>query len=257
MFCETAVSPGCKVTNLSPFRQRTVSCRRDTSATIQVAYLKNNEAHIRRVLDSIIRRMTPNAALRDDLLQEAMLHLWLKEDSRPGQTASWYSQSCRFHLQHYLNSGKSIDSARRWRDQFQIDHNVNDDEVLGEPADSGNSVLTFVCAREIISLLKRHLSLQEQEVLDCLSDGMGAREISRKLKLSHTMVIRHRRKIASLFTRLESPLQLELARHSNRKRITQLGSTGLAISSGGKSSELKPKEVSVVFQEQDMIRNVR
>ena len=118
-------------------------------------------------------------------------------------------QSCRFHLQHYLNCGRSIDSAKRWRDQLPLNEHRDDEESCNEEADSGNSVLTSVSAREILALLAPHLSKLEQTVLDCLADGLSAREIGRKLKLSHTMVIRHRRKIASLLTRLElrSPAQ--------------------------------------------------
>ena len=160
---------------------------------------------LKESLSQMVRHMTPNLALREDLLQEAMIHLWRTQTRRPGQTRSWYLQSCRFHLQHYLNCGRSIDSAKRWRDQLQWDDRSEDNEDSTEAADSGNSVFTSVSAREILSLLARHLSGREQAVLNCLADGMGAREIGRKLNLSHTMVIRHRRKIASLFTRLELP----------------------------------------------------
>ncbi len=148
--------------------------------------------------------------------RKAMVHLWLTETRRPGQTPSWYLQSCRFHLQHYLNSGKSIDSLRRWREQSRLPDYTDDDDTSNEPGDSGNSVFTYVSAREIVALLKLGLSAQEQAVLDCLADGLGTREIGRKLKLSHTMVIRHRRRIASLFTRLEMPLHVNGSRESNK-----------------------------------------
>src|SRR5439155_3923788 len=160
---------------------------------------------LRASLVQMIRRMTPNTALREDLLQEAMVHLWLTETQRPDQTRSWYLQSCRFHLQHYLNCGRSIDSAKRWRDQIPLNEQSEDDESPDEQGDSDNSVVTCVSAREIMRLLSLHLSKPEQAVLECLADGLGPREIGRRLKLSHTMVIRHRRKIASLFTRLELP----------------------------------------------------
>jgi len=167
--------------------------------------LTSEDPSLRESLAHMIRRLTPNVALREDLLQEAMIHLWLTETRRPGQTRSWYLQSCRFHLQHYLNCGRSIDSAKRWRDQLPLNERWDEEENSNEEVDSGNSVLTSVSAREILALLAPHLSSLEQTVLDCLADGLSAREIGRKLKLSHTMVIRHRRKIASLLTRLELP----------------------------------------------------
>jgi len=160
---------------------------------------------MRAALGRMIQGLTPNPALQEDLLQEAMVHLWLTETRRPGQTRSWYLQSCRFHLQHYLNSGRSIDSGKRWRAQLPLTDHSEEEDATPEQGDSDNSVVTSVSVREIMTLLSLQLSSQEQAVLDCLADGLGPREIGRKLKLSHTMVIRHRRKIAALLTRLELP----------------------------------------------------
>jgi len=158
---------------------------------------------LREALAQLVKRLTPNPTLREDLLQEALIHLWRIEARRPGQTRSWYLQSCRFHLQHYLSCGRSIDSAKRWRDQLPLAELSDDIAASGEQADSGNSIFTCVSAREIMSLLIPHLSPQEQEVLVCLAEGLGAREIGRKLNVSHTMAIRHRRKIAMLLQRLD------------------------------------------------------
>src|SRR6185436_10279205 len=76
---------------------------------------------------------------------------------------------------------------------------------LYEPSDSGESVFSNVCAREIISMLSHQLQPHEKAVLECLADGLGPREIGRRLKISHTMVIKHRCKIASLLDNLERP----------------------------------------------------
>ena len=59
-------------------------------------------------------------------------------------------------------------------------------------------------ARDIMSLLLPHLKPQEQAVLECFAEGLRLREIGRKLKVSHTLVVRHRQKIASLLKRLET-----------------------------------------------------
>src|SRR5438132_877048 len=64
---------------------------------------------LRRIADSL----ASDASERDDLVQEALMHLWLMECRRPGQSISWYLQSCRFHLQHYLARGRSVDSKKR------------------------------------------------------------------------------------------------------------------------------------------------
>jgi DNA-directed RNA polymerase specialized sigma24 family protein len=162
-----------------------------------------NELATRDSLARMIRRLTGNDTLRDDLLQEALIHLWTMELSRSGQTRSWYLQSCKYHLQHYLAGGRSIDSAKR-RDG-QLPQALNDDEMgwFANDADSGNPVFEVVSARDIIAALSVLLDAQERAVLECFADGLRVREIGRKLKVSHTMVIRHRRKIALLFKRLD------------------------------------------------------
>jgi RNA polymerase sigma factor (sigma-70 family) len=160
------------------------------------------ESSLRESLSQMIKRLSPNPTLRQDLLQEALIHLWRTQIRRPGQTRSWYIQSCRFHLNHYLNSGRSIDSTKRWRDQLPLNENSSEAEE-NEQVDSGDSVFTCVNAREIMSLLGPRLTDQEQAVLVCLAEGLGPREIGRKLNLSHTMAIRHRRKIASVLKQLE------------------------------------------------------
>ena len=153
----------------------------------------------------MVRKMTLNDALQDDLLQEALIHLWLKETTRPGQTKSWYFQSCKYHLWHYLSAGRSVDSAKRRASQLDIsEESPAMDWILED--DSGESVVASVSARDIMALLSPRLQAQERAVLRCFSEGLRLREIGRKLKISHTMVIRHRSKIASLLRQLESPV---------------------------------------------------
>src|SRR5258706_3551678 len=162
-----------------------------------------DEVPIRQSLARMIHKITANGALRDDLLQEALIHLWLTELARAGQTRSWYLQSCKYHLMHYLGAGRSVDSTKRRAGQLQFAEDFEEcDWVLND--DSGASVFGWVSARDIMSLLTPHLHAQEKAVLACFADGLRVREIGRKLNISHTMVIRHRRKIASLLKRLES-----------------------------------------------------
>src|SRR5207247_1398094 len=65
-----------------------------------------------------------------------------------------------------------------------------------------NPVLGQVETREIIQLLSRCLTPRERAVLQGLVQGLGPREIARRVKLSHPTVIKSRRKIAALATRL-------------------------------------------------------
>jgi DNA-directed RNA polymerase specialized sigma24 family protein len=168
-------------------------------------HLSMENASIGVALARMVHSTTSHPCLRDDLLQEALVHAWLIEERRPGQTRSWYLQSCKFHLRHYLDSGRSIDSQKRRTGQLPSADDVDGYDELLDQIDPGESVFACVSARDIISLLSRHLPPPEKAVLDCLAEGLGTREIGRKLKVSHTLVIQRRRKIASLLTRLEAP----------------------------------------------------
>lgn len=180
-------------------------------------------------LARVVGSTTSNPVLRDDLLQEALVHSWLIQVRRPGQTRSWYLQSCRFHLRHYLNSGRSIDSPKRREGQVPPGGDSDGHDELLDQIDSGDSVFACVSARDIVSLLSRHLLPPEKAVLDCLAEGLGVREIGRRLEVSQTLVIQQRRKIASLLTRLEAPpLSLfqkhqtnGLNHHNGTKRINE------------------------------------
>src|ERR1700740_1086225 len=73
----------------------------------------SDDARTRKLLHRIVCLLTSDADLREDLLQEAIVHLWLLEERRPGQSRSWYLQNCKFHLQNHLATGRSVDSLKR------------------------------------------------------------------------------------------------------------------------------------------------
>jgi len=155
-------------------------------------------------LKGLVTRLTWNRSLQQDLLQEALIHLWLIETRRSGQTTSWYLQSCRFHLQHYLSSGRSVDSAKHRGQQVEFQNGFQADKTEDNHI-SGieDLLLSEVSARDLIGLLSQYLSNDERAVLNCLTEGLGPREIGRRLKMSHTMALRHRSKIAKVLIRLD------------------------------------------------------
>jgi DNA-directed RNA polymerase specialized sigma24 family protein len=191
-----------------------------------------DERATRDSLARMIRRLTANLALREDLLQEALVHLWLTEVGRPSQTKSWYLQSCKYHLLHYLASGRSVDSAKRRNNQLDWEGSSYDLDGMVDENKADNSVFTWVSARDIVSLLSSQLTGPEKAVLDCFAEGLGPREIGRKLRMSHTMVIKHRRKIATLFNRLEPPISL-------RASISPNGNNGNGNPHGLKTNGVK------------------
>lgn len=151
-------------------------------------------------LSGIVRKLTNDAALHDDLMQEALTHLWLEESRLPGQTRSWYIQSCRFHLQHCLQAGRSIDSIKRRQRQVPISYEEENEELVAlGVADS--VAFSHTSEREVVTWLSGRLQPIEQTVLSQLTEGWGVREIARRLSVSHPTVIKCRRKIAHLLRR--------------------------------------------------------
>src|SRR5258705_8887542 len=128
-----------------------------------------DEVSAKESLLRLIRKMTSNLALRDDLMQEALIHLWLTETRRPGQTRSWYLQSCKYHLLHYLSSGRSVDSAKRRACQLEESRDGEEKDFLLDQMDSGNSVLTWVSARDLIAMLSPQLEPLERASLHCFA----------------------------------------------------------------------------------------
>src|SRR6266516_7608350 len=97
-----------------------------------------DEHSTREVLRRLIQKLASSPALWDDLLQEALIHLWMIEARRPGQTRSWYLQSCKFHLLHYLASGRSVDSNKRGRGHAHFGQDSEQPEEFPELMDPGD-----------------------------------------------------------------------------------------------------------------------
>jgi len=160
------------------------------------------EISTRESLYRIVRRLTRDTSFHEDLMQEALLHLWLREARYPGQTKSFYLQSCKFHLQHYIDSGRSVDSVKRRSGQIPLLEDDEGETPLLEHWTSEHSIFSQISATELLTLLGKRLKPREKAILDCLADGLGAREIARKLKITHPTAIKSRRKIAKLVIEL-------------------------------------------------------
>jgi DNA-directed RNA polymerase specialized sigma24 family protein len=164
-----------------------------------------DEVQTRELLCRIVRRLTADASLGEDLLQEALLHLWLLEEQRPGQSRSWYLQGCKYHLQNYMSAGKSIDSPKRKQGKLVFSSDFAEiDDFVSEPQLEA-MIFAQISARDIISQLSSRLTAFEQSVLFHLAEGLRAREIAARLNVSHTTVIKHRRKIAAVALKMGIP----------------------------------------------------
>jgi DNA-directed RNA polymerase specialized sigma24 family protein len=157
-----------------------------------------------RLLRQIVSRCSQDPGTREDLMQECLVHLWLKEHEQPGQTRSWYLQSCRFHAQHYLDLGKSLDSPKRANG-----HRLPLDGLEEEPALAHHregEVLQTVSARDLVEALMPRLTPRQRNVLCGLAQGLDLREIAIRTGLSYPTVLKYRNRIAFLVLKLSAPV---------------------------------------------------
>jgi DNA-directed RNA polymerase specialized sigma24 family protein len=157
------------------------------------------EDRIRQTLRKIVNRLIGDPVLQEDLMQEGCIRLWQLEVEQPGRTRSWYLQNCRFHLQHWLELGRSLDSRKRAKADKRVTLDGVDDDLL---CPTGDKLFEMVSARDIVSTLAGHLDPCESAVVGGLADGLRLREIAAKLNLSYPTALKYRRKIAALTIKL-------------------------------------------------------
>jgi len=173
-------------------------------------------AKLRRIAET----MSSDLSEHEDLVQESLLHLWLTEIRRPGQTTSWYLQSCRFHLQHYLARGRSVDSRKRVISRtnlFESNEPMRPELDL-TPGSHDASAETYL--NDDIRVLSARLTPVEKKMLDYLMDGLTLRDTALKLGISFPTALKRRRRIAALF-----------------KRLTQLPLLKIRLCSNGRSNQ--------------------
>jgi DNA-directed RNA polymerase specialized sigma24 family protein len=155
------------------------------------------QPELRDRLMGLVRRLCHDPNLHEDVLQETLLCYWRTELARPGQTASWYEQRCRFWIQDYFKKGRSVDSPKHSSSCCSM-HELGEPEMVAHA-----DVLQEVCERDLFDVLLGRLDPPRQEVLRLLRKGLGLREMARDLGLSHVAVLGHRREIAELCRALQ------------------------------------------------------
>lgn len=153
-------------------------------------------------LRRMIARVSANAVLHEDLMQEGLIHLWRVERNKPGQTKSWYLQSCRFHIRHWLAAGRSLDSPKRAQSNKRIVLDEDDSDAALSEYHTNGEVFEAVSFRDMVSTLAKHLKPREQIVLCGLAEDLSVNEIASRFGISRPTVLKDRRKIAVLTTKL-------------------------------------------------------
>src|SRR5262245_45763148 len=90
------------------------------------------DSEVRKRLRQMTARFSGEASHWEDLMQECLLNLCKVEREKPGHTLSWYVQSCRFHLQHCLSLGRSLDSPKRCLEQKRLTIELSEEEHFPE-----------------------------------------------------------------------------------------------------------------------------
>ena len=160
------------------------------------------EDKTRRLLQQIVVGFTRHSHLQQDLMQECLLHLWKLEGEIPRRTRSWYLQGCRFHLQHCLSSGRSVDSLKRAHSGNPIDIGEDEENSGLTEHHTNGELFEAVSFADVLSTLERKLGPRERQVLSGLADGMAPQEIASKFGMSYPTVLKYRRKLAEQIIRL-------------------------------------------------------
>jgi DNA-directed RNA polymerase specialized sigma24 family protein len=160
------------------------------------------DALIHESLQQIVAVLTRDRVLHPDLMQECLIHLWKLQSEKPGHTRSWYLQNCRFHIQHWLASGRSVDSLKRNSTDKRIPISGNDEEPAWEEYYTSGDLFEGVSFHDVVSTVGRQLKPRQRQVLYGLADGMVLREIASELGLSYPTALKCRRTIARVITKL-------------------------------------------------------
>jgi DNA-directed RNA polymerase specialized sigma24 family protein len=183
------------------------------------------------LLRRIVAQFTADRALRDDLMQECLLRIWRLESEEPGRTRSWYLQNCRFHLQHWLASGRSVDSPKRTNGNNRVTIDGVSDEFPVEGYHTNGEFFEGISANDLVSTLAGFLKPHESALLGGLADGLVLQDIALKLKLSYPTALKYRRRIAALTIKLgispPPPYKRQHARPSRKpQRVHHLRTGG-------------------------------
>src|SRR6266540_1373816 len=151
-----------------------------------------------QLLRSIVTRFSADRVLQDDLMQECLIRIWRLESEEPGRTRSWYLQNCRFHVQHWLASGRSVDSLKRTNRDNRVILDPISDEIPVDDYHTNGEFFEVISAKDLVSTLAGFLKPHESALLGGLADGLVLQDIAVKLKLSYPTALKYRRKIAAL-----------------------------------------------------------
>ena len=136
----------------------------------------------------------------DDLLSEMKLHLWESwgKGELKDKTDSYAVQSAYFFARNLMR--KTRDAAKK----MSIDEILDDGEAPLKDTipDPNPGVFEITDGNRIVDkIMNNGFSPVEKIIVGMLCEGYTAREIGKKLHISHTMVIKHKNHMAEEVSR--------------------------------------------------------
>lgn len=158
-------------------------------------------------LRGIAHRMNGNFTYfsDEDLVQEALTHLWtdFNEGKAGDKTDSYILQGCYFHLKNYLRT--NLDKVR----PESLEAAIGDDETalagsLGRPDPAPADAADESTFADIIR--REGLGERELRIIALGREGKTLREIGAELGISHVMVLKVRKRLATRLSRIRKIL---------------------------------------------------
>jgi RNA polymerase sigma factor (sigma-70 family) len=148
-------------------------------------------------LTGIVRSVTTDPNMRDDLLQEALYSFHVNRAKFPQETMSWHLQRCRMKLLDYLGQGRSVDSLKRQSGACPIPDPSKEDAQIHPALVQPESISEFVSARDVMEQLQSRLCPMGRQILKHLCEGYTLREIGFLIGLTPSRVWEYRKEIAA------------------------------------------------------------
>ena len=124
-----------------------------------------------------------------------LVHLLQLLAKLPGQTQSWYIKNCEYRARNYLQHGRSIDSQKRARNGTPLDDSSAESADALHPVDPIDLQGELV-AQDLVEQIATRLSLPGRRIFALLLKDYGVCEVARQIGVSHTCVVKHRKRIA-------------------------------------------------------------
>lgn len=130
---------------------------------------------------------------RDDLLQEALLHLWQDFQDRKldEKTDSYILQGCYFYLKNYIRKSDKYNSLVSLQRFIEDEDKLTLEETLLLQERDPREYIEYLHNKSLAdTICNNGFTEREKHILVFCSQGLTVREIGVKLGISHVRVVK-------------------------------------------------------------------